>query len=227
MQYKKKPLLYKIKQLYEDSWMCDYRGKPIILKWIRDFKYWFKYQFISPVNVVKIKTLPKGPWVDRDEILLHVAFQVLVDFVERECDNEWFALEPIDVEKNMESYKDWDEADMKPMREQLEAQNKSTKEIKDLYDWWKVARPIRVKNEPIMVEEYPDFGHKTDLEKESAVITRDEYGDPLTYSMEWISEKNPIRDAVYKRQHEWEEMSEKEDEEMLIRLMKIRRCLWT
>jgi hypothetical protein len=35
------------------------------------------------MRYLKIETLDKG-WQDRDEILLHAAFQVLVDFVERE-----------------------------------------------------------------------------------------------------------------------------------------------
>lgn len=35
------------------------------------------------MKILKIHTLEKG-WCDRDQIMLHAAFQLLVDFVERE-----------------------------------------------------------------------------------------------------------------------------------------------
>lgn len=81
---------------------------PRLLKRIR---YWFR-RWRSPSNHLKISTLP-WTWVDRDHILLHAMFQVLVDFVEKEnnpgivcweCDlSHWVAWE----------------------------------EIMDLYHWWK------------------------------------------------------------------------------------------
>jgi hypothetical protein len=47
-----------------------------------DFYYTLK-AWVSPYNVIKIQTLKKT-WTDRSEVLLHGAFQVLVDFVEKE-----------------------------------------------------------------------------------------------------------------------------------------------
>jgi len=35
------------------------------------------------MELLKIQTLEKG-WCDKDEVLLHAAFQLLVDFVEQE-----------------------------------------------------------------------------------------------------------------------------------------------
>ena len=227
MQYKKKPLLYKIKQFWDDNF-CDYRHRFIGFKWFRDFKYWFKYTYICPVNVLKIKSLPCGHWIDKDEILLHSSFQILVNFVKHECmPGKCYSrdLMLLNIDEHMESYKDWSEEDKKPMRESLEEQNRVTNEILFLYEWWTVQRPIRLKNEPIMIEDIPESTKGPS--NEDQVITRDEYGDPLTYSMEWLNDKNPIRKAIYERQHKWEELSEKEDEEMLIRLMKIRKCMWT
>lgn len=42
---------------------------------------------------LKIKSLPKKKWVDRDMLLLHACFQILSDFIEKEdglnhCDYE-------------------------------------------------------------------------------------------------------------------------------------------
>jgi len=226
-QYKKKTILYRIKQFWDDKF-CDYRHRFIGFKWIRDLKYWFKYTFISPVNVLKIKSLPSGHWIDKDEILLHASFQILVNFVKHECmPGKCYSrdLLLINVEEHMTSYTDWTEENKKPMRESLEEQNRVTNEILSLYEWWNIKRPLRLKNEPIIIEDIPESTKgPTD---EDRVLTRDEYGDPLTYSCDWLTNPNPKAREVYDRQHAYELMSYKQDEEMLIRLIKIRKCMWT
>lgn len=70
------------------------------------------------MKYLKIHTLDKG-WHDRDEILLHAAFQVLVDFMEKEHPDRLI---------------DWN-AD--------ELHKHAWKEIKSLYRWWKKSRPAR------------------------------------------------------------------------------------
>ena len=70
------------------------------------------------MKVLKIQTLGTG-WHDRDEILLHGAFQVLVDFVEKEF-----------PEKAI----DWNAT---------EDHRHALNEIKSLYRWWKERRPAR------------------------------------------------------------------------------------
>jgi hypothetical protein len=67
---------------------------------------------------LKIATLGKG-WHDKDEVLLHAAFQLLTDFVEQE---------------HPEKIVDWD-AD--------ELHKSAWGEIKSLYKWWKKTRPKR------------------------------------------------------------------------------------
>lgn len=70
------------------------------------------------MKLLKIQTLDKG-WHDRDEILLHASFQVLVDFVEQEKPDKI-----IDWSHSDESRRAW-------------------KEITGLYRWWKEKRPAR------------------------------------------------------------------------------------
>ena len=70
------------------------------------------------MRYLKIHTLEKG-WCDKDEVLLHAAFQLLIDFIEKE---------------KPETIIDWN-AD--------ELQKKTWKEIKLLYNWWKKERPAR------------------------------------------------------------------------------------
>jgi len=70
------------------------------------------------MKYLKITTLDKG-WQDRDEILLHAAFQVLVDFMEGES-----PAEIIDWDADAVSKKAWDECNA-------------------LYRWWTKIRPKR------------------------------------------------------------------------------------
>jgi hypothetical protein len=222
-KYKKKPLIYKLKQFYA-SHLCTYNNRFIPIQWFRNFKYWIKYTFISPSNVVKIKTLKRGSWIDRDEILLHSSFQILTDYVEKECSGQYYKIELINIEEEMKAFADWSEEERIGHRDSLEEQNRYYKEILDLYDWWNVRRPIREKNDPFTIED-KDFDLLWDPSDEDRVESRDEYGDPLTYS--FMLKPNAERSAYYDRQRKYEEMSDKEDEEMLIRLMKIRKFLWS
>jgi len=45
--------------------------------------YWLKCRLWRRYNVIYIKSLPPT-WTDRDMVMLHAAFQVLSDFVEKE-----------------------------------------------------------------------------------------------------------------------------------------------
>lgn len=65
-----------------------------------------------------IPTLGRG-WHDRDEILLHAAFQLLVEFIEQEHPDKAI---------------DWNHDDL---------HRHAWKEIKSLYRWWKEQRPAR------------------------------------------------------------------------------------
>ena len=70
------------------------------------------------MKYLKIKTLEKG-WHDKDDVLLHAAFQILTDFIEQETPEEIV---------------DWNSDEL---------HKKAWKEIKSLYKWWKEIRPSR------------------------------------------------------------------------------------
>lgn len=67
---------------------------------------------------LRIKSLEKG-WHDKDEIMLHAVFQLLVDFIEKEKPQK-----VIDWNATKESKKAW-------------------KELSNLYKWWTKIRPAR------------------------------------------------------------------------------------
>jgi hypothetical protein len=70
------------------------------------------------MKYLAIHTLEKG-WHDSDEVLLHAAFQILVDFVEKERPDKII---------------DWSHD---------EIHRRVWKEIRELYRWWKEKRPAR------------------------------------------------------------------------------------
>jgi hypothetical protein len=70
------------------------------------------------VQVLKIHTLDHR-WHDKDEILLHAAFQLLVDFVEKE---------------QPDKHINWNANEL---------HRQAWREIKSLYHWWKKKRPGR------------------------------------------------------------------------------------
>ena len=70
------------------------------------------------MKFVRIATLEKG-WHDTDVLLLHVSFQLLVDFMEKEQPGKSI---------------DWSSD---------ESHRKTWKEIERLYHWWKHERPTR------------------------------------------------------------------------------------
>lgn len=90
------------------------------------------------MKYLKIHTLEKG-WHDKDEMLLHAAFQLLVDYVEQEKPGEII---------------DW-QAD--------QLHRDAWREIQSLYRWWKKQRPARksprddkrIKVPPLEFEEIP------------------------------------------------------------------------
>jgi hypothetical protein len=84
--------------------------------------YWLKCRLWHRYNVVVCRSLPPT-WVDRDYLLLHAAFQILEDFIEKEEPWEFKATE----EHLRESY-----ADCGP-----DERVAAWLEIQDLYRWWK------------------------------------------------------------------------------------------
>jgi hypothetical protein len=70
------------------------------------------------MKILKIHTLEKG-WCDKDYIILHAVFQILVNFVEQESPDKI-----VDWNSDPEHKHAW-------------------KEIRSLYSWWTQTRPSR------------------------------------------------------------------------------------
>jgi len=115
---------------------------------IADGYYYFKCFIFHPYNKVKVKTLPPT-WVDRDLLLLHASFAIFCDVIEGEdlLNNMGFDhTEEIEKMKKEEwEDKQSQEENIKILQERHELDQKLEKELKYLYNWWKIVRPERQK----------------------------------------------------------------------------------
>jgi hypothetical protein len=160
-----------------------------------DNLYWYIHYIFNPFNVVKIKSLPRS-YTDKDEVMLHANFQLLVNYIEEE--------KPF-------QYGPWED-------EHKPEYAVAGKDLQELYAWWK-AREKRIDPFDKMTV-HRDFDDM--FEDEPAAV--DEDGDPTLFTMkpaegeylEQLTKAGAERDAF-----------EKEDQDNLERLIKLRDYLWT
>ena len=110
---------------------------------------------------------------------------------------------------------------------ELTHQGKAAKEQMELYHWWKNVRPKRI--DPYDASGFQEFWNKREeaLKKEigedaDELDVLDRIGD--------ITESQALKDErtqVFNKMHQLEKEYDEEDEQMLIRLIKIRQSLWT
>ena len=210
---------------------------------IYDVKYYINNRFVSRTHALTAhsRDIKPGSWTDVGNRFLPCLFNELVDFVEVETagnhiawgDEEvrakyhapfyasgWFrwrcsqaGLDHLDWAMSLTNV-DWVEKTDpdygKPTSQALHA-----KEIKELYTWWTVT--YRNRPDPY---EASGWGAYCDS-------LRSQFGD------NWIgrSSKEPadvkVREKAHKLLAKIEKAYDKEDEEMMIRLIKIRDSLWT
>lgn len=168
-------------------------------------------------NTVTMKALTRGQWYDCDTRLFEAGFQILVDYVEGELawmelinqrkarwHHRWFGIR--NARELGLRMLEWEIQ----LGEDSTTQSEAATEIRDLYLWYKDVRPARldtwrdVPDRPFVVEERDD-GSK--------------YLPSFHEDEEYVA---GIHLAA-----EREEADEQEDTDQLIRIMKIRRSMWT
>lgn len=190
---------------------------------------WFSYRLFNRYH--RIDTGLKPGYYELDTRILHVNFNLLKDFVECELawtkvlhseDERWYMrLRVIRMFQRSRfrkpdlglEYLEWasklDDPNLPPF-ERSDGQAIAAREIAILYDWWINKRPSRKR---IKIPHYTDQG-LGDL----SVLDEDFDKDAEDYK-----QSKDAMDAQAKLDIEWDE----EDNEMLIRLIKIRHDLWT
>jgi hypothetical protein len=184
--------------------------------YFEDYRYyldnivdWIRYR-TTRRNYHIVNTGLAPGYHDCDERMIHAIFNLLVDFVEIEKAwmNTW-------TDNAAYSKLSWFDRNFRRFRSpedgiaylnweinqcNLKDQSDSAKEILDLYTWWKEVRP----NRP---DPYIEF----------------DYDFSKSFGLTTLKENRSILTKI----NEIENYYHQEDEDMLIRLMKIRRCLWT
>jgi hypothetical protein len=217
---------------------------------IYDVKYYVNNRWVTRTHSLTAhpKDIRPGEWCDVGNRFLPCLFNELVDFVEVElawwhiawADPEekakydapfwatgWFrwrtwrcpqaGMDNLEWQRSLRHDVDsgWAEGDPnigKPTPQAVKAQ-----EVLDLYRWWKDVYPNR-----------PD-AHDASGWSEYCELKRKEHGETgLSFMKESANpETRALGDVALKKTHEIEAAYEAEDEEMMIRLIKVRHGLWT
>lgn len=169
-----------------------------------NIKHYISNRFIYKIHYLHTG-LKAGDYYDLDHRILHGLFNELVNYVERDLAwmNQWSKKNKKLRERSAEDgleYLDWSIA-LKDDEGVPTRQAESAKEILELYNWWK-AYPDRP--DPMDVSGWSDLCEKN---------TKDT--DPK------------LKAQVLQDLQRLEEQQEQEETDMLVRLIKIRKSLWT
>jgi hypothetical protein len=223
------------------------------LDWIQDFitwptrqvhnvKYYINNRWITRTHTLTASSLEKGKWHEFDTRLLHCMFDELVNYIEVEeawsniaWDKEarakynapfyswgWFrwrtwrcpeaGLDKLKWAASLTNEEFLD--DDKKHEAELTPQAKTAIELMALYDWWKNVRPKR-----------PD-PHDASGWTELCEKRRQGGRDFLDFEDRTEEEQTATRESL-DLCHKIEEQYFEEDTEMMARLIKIRRGIWT
>lgn len=208
-----------------------------------DVKYWINNRFVTRTHAMT-SNLPRGQWHEFDTRLLHCMFDELVNFVEIEqawfhtawdlearkkyrtpfYGHGWFrwrtwrcseaGLSALDWASKLVKDEDWGIQPGEPGYGELTSQAEAALELITLYKWWKEVRPAR-----------PDA---MDASGWTAYCEmRREKGYAFFDMEDKTPEEVEMRDKALDLSRELEEQYDNEDEQMMIRLIKLRKSLWT
>jgi hypothetical protein len=209
---------------------------------INDVRYYLNNRYTTKTHALT-SNLPRGQWHEFETRLLHSAFDTFVDFIEIETAwnhcmwddaarkkyrmpwwrgqwwTRWFCewrraeagVAHLEWEMTLKNVEWVDESDPeygKPTHQAVAAKEKWA-----LYYWWKYVRPHRA-------DPYDYTGWSAYCEE-----LRQDHGENWLFNKH---KKDPERSReLLDRINKLEEQYNSEDEEMLIRLVKLRKSLWT
>lgn len=203
------------------NWCAPFKSR------VTDLPYTLRMKYVTRYDIIRTG-LPRS-YHDGDTRMLHGMFSILVDFVEIEkahmqyvfSENTdprpWYARRPFrflsyrDAQAGLE-YLAWEMSldDGSEFGQDNVTQSHAAREIHSLYMWWKHQRPQRL--DPYDASGWTDYckQHYENTERDFL----DEHADDQT-------------GPLLKRLHEIEDSYSQEDQDNLIRLVKVRNHLWT
>ena len=207
---------------------------------VYDATYYLRNRFVRQTHMVHTD-LEQGVWHEYESRILHGMFTELVDFVEVEqawhtCiwdekarkkyqmpwwrDNWLFYWHEWRCPAAGIDYLKWcmtlDDPAL-PVHDRNPSQADHAREVLTLYTWWKDIRATRR-------DEYEEAGFTQFNDRMAAKYGKVDF-DPDDKQL--TAQERKEKHTIYSRVHEIEEARHQEDEAMMIRLVKIRRGLWT
>jgi hypothetical protein len=203
-----------------------------------DFRHWFRQRYIKQTHMVPTY-LPKGEYVEFDTRLLHAVFGMLRDFVETDMAYDqlsWGSFTVEDGDVPAPTNEPWwvksrlthwgvlrsRELGMKRCEWHISLATRAEdpnvrqaamgQEIKDLYLWWMDVRPNR--KEP------------GDISGSNKMFEGDNWDRIFDDDAETQPSRTDYHAAIM-LDAELEKKYKQEDEDMLIRVIKLRESLWT
>ena len=176
---------------------------------------WVRYRTTRRHHIVKTGQEPG--YMDSGDQMFYSAFNLLKEFVEVEKAHMWKWCEGDSDLRGADAgvaYLKWE---MGLGKEGGLNQAENAKEIYELYNWWVHERGNR--KDPY---EHPDWDRYYELKKE----IYGERGFGIATHLD-TPELKKLQDKIFGRAGEIEEREEREDEEMFIRLAKVRKGMWT
>ena len=168
-----------------------------IIEWFSDqfynlnrFRKYVRNKFWRKHNTIKIKSLDEQ-WHDKDELIIHVMFQILNNYIEIELKET-----PIDWTWNEEHKQAWIE-------------------LQSLYQWWNHIRPLREAQDPIFYVDPPPMSWKE--RPDGLLELLDPPDNEQTRLWKMACEESSALEL------KWNE----EDTENMVKLVKMRKFLWT
>jgi hypothetical protein len=222
-----RPVAYFIMETVPDKWedLVKFLGRP----W-NATRAWIRYRILDRHHMIDTKLIPG--YQEIEERMLHGMFSLLVDFVEIE--SAWVHVVFNEVEdkklpwwsRGLTRFKSFrnPEAGLAHLRWEMTLDNENlsvdernpgqaamAREVWELYHWWKFIRPQRP--DPHDVAGWSEYCRNTSMRD---MFSNDRDPEDQRRSMEIIGRANEIENSY-----------DNEDEVMLIRLVKIRKSLWT
>jgi hypothetical protein len=209
------------------QWCKKYITRPL-----SNAQYWFLYRFVKKHKYHLIDTGLLPGYYDVDTRIFHGVFNLMKEFCEDEQPrNDWMwesdknskkfvpgfnaAIESFKWQKELVYTSDdvWD-IENQHLIGTPQPQALVAKELEEIYIWWVVTRPNR--EDPY--KKFQDFYFENLLR---------EKGSSMSLLCARSPEEEEKRALVVAQRDELEKQYKDEDENMLLRLIKIRHSLWT
>lgn len=189
---------------------------------ISDIRYYCRNRFVRQSHVLPTRLQP-GQYFDLDTRILHGIMESIVDFVEIELayKSRWCGTEESKKAKWRKGrcpelgleYLNWEMTLDDPNLDEYSrstTQAATAREIKAIYDWWKITRPARP--DPYDISGWTEICNERREDKDWFKTGSKEYEQRKQKSLKML--------------RKLEKQYEKEDQDMLMRVIKIRKSLW-